>query len=96
MRNPVTFFSLMVLLILSFSYTALAEDYLSEAFNPEGAQDRSTQLYPVNDFDDVIFNREYFYTLQEGEAQLDRSGDGTRTKLEFDWGIFGLGKGNTK
>jgi len=89
MRNPVPLVFLLLLLLFPVSNAASAEDYLSEAVTPSGAEDRSGQLYPVNDFDDVIFNREYFYTLEEGKAQLDRSGGGTWKTLDFDLGIFG-------
>ncbi len=93
MRNPFPLVFLLFLLLFPVSNAALAEDYLSEAVNPSGAEDRSEQLYPVNDFDDVIFNREYFYTLEEGKAQYDRSGGSTWKTLDFDLGIFGKDRG---
>jgi hypothetical protein len=93
MRNPVHILLLFILLLLPVSNAAKAEDYLQKAVDPRGAEDRSTQLYPVNDFDDVIFNREYFYTLEEGKAQQDRSGGGTWKTLNFDLGIFGKNRG---
>lgn len=96
MRNPVPVFFLLALLILPVSSALSADDYLSEAVSPEGAADRSPQLYPVYDFEDVIFNREYFYTLEEGKAQLDRSGEGTWKTLDFDLGIFGRNRGKTE
>ncbi|HVY55246.1 MAG TPA: hypothetical protein VHC46_05760 [Thermodesulfobacteriota bacterium] len=89
MRNPVQVLLLFLLLLLPVSKAAFAaEDYLEKAVAPEGSEDRSTQLYPVNDFDDAIFNREYFYTLEEGKAQLDRSGGGTWKTLDFN-SLFG-------
>ena len=93
MRNSVPLVFLLLLMLFPVSNAALAEDYLSEAVTPSGAEDRSEQLYPVNDFDDVIFNREYFYTLEEGKAQLDRSGQSTWKTLDFDLGIFGKDRG---
>ena len=93
MRNLVPLVFLLLLMLFPVSNAALAEDYLSEAITPSGAEDRSEQLYPVNDFDDVIFNREYFYTLEEGKAQLDRSGQSTWKTLDFDLGIFGKDRG---
>ncbi|HKQ33239.1 MAG TPA: hypothetical protein VJV40_08540 [Thermodesulfobacteriota bacterium] len=94
MRNTVPLLFLLVLLLFPVSNAALAGDYLSEAVTPSGAEDRSDQLYPVNDFDDVIFNREYFYTLEEGKVQYDRSGGTTWKTLDFDLGIFGKNRGN--
>ena len=93
MRNPFPLVFLLLLMLFPVSNAALAEDYLSEAVNPSGAEDRSEQLYPVNDFDDAIFNREYFYTLEEGKAQYDRSGGTTWKTLDFDLGIFGKDRG---
>ena len=93
MKNPVPYVILLALLLLPVSGPALADDYLSKALVPEGSEDRSTQLYPVNDFDDVIFNREYFYSLEEGKAQYDRSGGSTWKTLDFDLGIFGKNHG---
>lgn len=96
MRNPVPLVFLLLIMLFPVSNAALAEDYLSKAVNPPDAEDRSEQLYPVNDFDDVIFNREYFYTLEEGKAQLDRSGESTWKTLDFDLGIFGKDRGKNE
>ena len=93
MRNPVPILLLFILLLLPVSNAAMADDYLKNALLPAGADDRGCQLYPSNDFDDVIFNREYFYTLEEGKAQQDRSGGGTWKTLNFDLGIFGKNRG---
>jgi hypothetical protein len=94
MRNPVPIVFRLVLLLFPVSNAAFADDYLSEAVTPSGSEDRSDQLYPVDDFEDVIFNREYFYTLEEGKAQYDRSGGSTWKTLDFDLGIFGKDRGN--
>jgi len=93
MKYPVLTVLLLLLFLLPVSKAALADDYLSKALVPEGSEDRSTQLYPVNDFEDVIFNREFFYTLEEGKAQYDRSGGSTWKTLDFDLGIFGKNRG---
>jgi hypothetical protein len=82
---------LITFLLAATSVVARAGDYLENALSPEGADDRSSQVYPSYDFEDVVFTREYFYTLEEGRAQLERSG-GTWKALEFDLGIFGGGK----
>lgn len=96
MRNPVLLVILLVLLLFPVPMAALADDYFKNALFPAGADDRGCQLYPAYDFEDVIFNREYFYTLEEGKAQLDRSGGGTWKTLDFDLGIFGKDKGGTE
>jgi len=93
MKYPVLKVLLLLLFLLPVSKASFADDYLSKALVPEGSEDRSTQLYPVNDFEDVIFNREYFYTLEEGKAQYDRSGGSTWKTLDFDLGIFGKNRG---
>ncbi|MEW6144520.1 MAG: hypothetical protein AB1598_05825 [Thermodesulfobacteriota bacterium] len=85
--------ALLTALLITFLLTAarggaLADDYFEKAVSPEGADDRSSQVYPAYDFEDVIFTREYFYTLEEGRAQLERSG-GTWKTLDFNFGFLG-------
>jgi hypothetical protein len=91
MKASVTAALLVMFLLTAAGDVARADDYFENAFSPEGADDRSSQLYPAYDFEDVIFTREYFYTLEEGRAQTERSG-GTWKALDFDLGIFGGGK----
>jgi hypothetical protein len=43
-----------------------------------------------------MFTREYFYTLEEGKAQYDRSGGTTWKTLDFDLGIFWGGNGESE
>jgi len=83
---------LFLFLLIAAPGGALADDYFKNALSPEGADDRSSQVYPAFDFEDVMFSREYFYTLEEGKAQYDRSGGGTWKTLDFDFGFFGSGK----
>lgn len=85
---------LILFLLIAAPWGALADDYFKNALAPEGADDRSSQVYPAYDFDDVMFSREYFYTLEEGKAQYDRSGGGTWKTFDFDLGIFGGDKDN--
>lgn len=92
MKAPVTAALLILLLLIAAPVGALSDDYFKNAFAPEGADDRSSRLYPAYDFEDVMFSREYFYTLEEGKAQYDRSGGGAWKTLDFDLGIFGGGK----
>ncbi len=87
---------LILFLLIAVPGGAFADDYFKNALAPEGADDRSSQVYPAYDFEDVIFSREYFYTLEEGKAQYDRSGGGTWKTLDFDFGIFGGDKGNSE
>ncbi len=72
MKALVTAALLILFLLIAAPGGALADDYFKNAFAPEGADDRSSQLYPAYDFEDVMFSREYFYTLEEGKAQYDR------------------------
>lgn len=79
-----------VLLALLFLLPAFGQDstdgYFKKAFMPDGADNKTQQIYPADDFDDVIFTREYFYSLEEGMRQLDRPGSGSwnnEMELEF-------------
>ncbi|MFI5323608.1 MAG: hypothetical protein ACHQ6U_08785 [Thermodesulfobacteriota bacterium] len=83
-----------LLLLLPMWRGAFAGDYLKKAFIPAGADDRSDQIYPSFDFQDVVFNREYFYCLQEGKAQYERTYGGTWNALDFGRQILGIGGSN--
>lgn len=98
MKRLVSAILFSLFMLLPISRGAFAEDYFKNALVPEGADDRSCQVYPAYDFEDVIFTREYFYSLEEGMAQYDRTYGGTWNALDFGREIFGIGvnKGNTE
>jgi hypothetical protein len=78
MRTAIPIVLLALLFVLPAFVESRAEDgYFKKAFMPEGADNKSNQIYPADDFDDVIFTREYFYSLEEGMQQMDRPGSGT-------------------
>lgn len=82
-------FPVLVLLFCSFillpsAERAWSQDYLKKAVTPEGAGDRTNQVYPGFDFEDVIFTREYFYSLEEGTRQLKRQSVSPLTDLQFE------------
>lgn len=70
--------------VLPHSGTASADDILGKFLTPEGADDRSNRVYPGYDFEDVIFTREYFYSLEEGTQQLRRSTTGPWKYMDLD------------
>lgn len=77
MRTVIPIVLLALLFVLPAFGESRADDYFKKAFMPEGADNKSNQIYPADDFDDVIFTREYFYSLEEGMQQMDRPGSGT-------------------
>jgi hypothetical protein len=83
-------------LFLPMSRGVFAGDYLENALMPPGADDRSNQVYPSFDFEDVIFTREYFYCLDEGKAQYERKYGGTWNALVFGRQLFGIGSDKGK
>ncbi len=70
-------------LIMPFAEMAFSQNYFKKAVMPKGAGDRSNQVYPGFDFEDVIFTREYFYSLEEGTRQFRRQTVTPWTELEF-------------
>ena len=77
MRTVIPTVLLALLFMLPAFGQAHADDYFKKAFMPDGADNKTKQIYPADDFDDVIFTREYFYSLEEGMRQLDRPGSGS-------------------
>lgn len=72
MRFLITVLFFCLFILLPAPDRAFPEDYLKKALLPEGAEDRTVRVYPAFDFEDVIFTREYFYTMEEGILQLRR------------------------
>ncbi len=83
MRFPILMLLVCSFLLLPAARTAFPEDYLKKAIMPEGAEDRTIHVYPAFDFEDVIFTREYFYTLEEGTRQLRRATVSPWTRIEI-------------
>ena len=83
-------------LIIPMSTGAFAGDYLKNAIMPPGADDRSMQLYPSFDFEDMIFNRQYFYCLEQGKGQYERTYGGSWNALDFGRQILGISKSSGK
>lgn len=84
MRILILFLLGVLLTILPGPGAASADDILGKFLTPEGADDRSNRVYPGYDFEDVIFTREYFYTLEEGTRQLRRSTTGPWKYMDLD------------
>ena len=74
----------LILMVLIGPGAASSDDILGKFLTPEGADDRSNRVYPGYDFEDVIFTREYFYTLEEGTMQLRRSTAGPWKYMDLD------------
>ncbi|HML96648.1 MAG TPA: hypothetical protein PKC29_14590 [Thermodesulfobacteriota bacterium] len=86
MRTALTTVLLALLFMLPAFGAARADDYFKKAFMPDGADNKSNQIYPADDFDDVIFTREYFYSLEEGMQQMDRPGSGSwNNEMELEY-----------
>jgi hypothetical protein len=96
MKNLILSALISIFLIIPMSRMTFAGDYFKNALLPEGADDRSCQIYPSNDFSNIIFTREYFYTLQEGMAQYDRTYGGTWNALDLGRQLLGIGQSNSR
>lgn len=72
MRFLITVLFFCLFFSLFAPHRAYSEDYFKKILVPEGAEDKTLQVYPAFDFEDVIFNRKYFYTMQEGVLQVRR------------------------
>lgn len=83
MKVPVMALLICSFLLLPSAEQALSQSYFKRAVVPKGAADRSNQVYPGFDFEDVIFTREYFYSLEEGTRQFKRQSQTPWTELEF-------------
>ncbi|MEQ9619851.1 MAG: hypothetical protein RIG61_11860 [Deltaproteobacteria bacterium] len=84
MKILVLFLLGVLLSILPGAGMAAADDVLEKFLTPKGADDRSNRVYPGYDFEDVIFTREYFYSLEEGTRQLRRSTTGPWKYMDLD------------
>jgi len=84
MKVPVMALLFCSFLLLFSAEQALSQNYFKKAVVPKGAADRSNQVYPGFDFEDVIFTREYFYSLEEGTRQFKRQSLTPWTELQFD------------
>lgn len=83
MKVPVLALIICSFLLLPSAERALSQSYFKKAVVPKGADDRTNQVYPGFDFEDVIFTREYFYSLEEGTRQFKRQSQTPWTELEF-------------
>jgi hypothetical protein len=84
MKVPVMALLICSFLLLPSAERALSQSYFKRAVVPKGADDRSNQVYPGFDFEDVIFTREYFYSLEEGTRHFRRQSQTPWTELKFD------------
>ena len=65
-----------------------AADFDEEEFDVDALEEDDELNYraSADDFDDVIFTREYFYSLEEGMQQLDRPGSGSwNNEMELEY-----------
>lgn len=71
-----------IFLLLS-SPQAIAIDYVKELLDPTDRVERPPEVPIGYDFDDVIFNREYFYSTTQGVIQYRNTGSGLWNSLDL-------------
>lgn len=84
------------IILLSFTAISLAEDYIEDLVDPKDRMERGPEVPIGYDFDNVIFNREYFYSLNEGIIQFRNSNHGPWKSLDLNLGVVKPGDQNLK
>jgi len=84
LRTAVLSLFLALILIIPFSQKSSAWDYLKNLLLPDDMLDRAPEVSRGYDFDDVIFNREYWYTTVEGMKQHRRYKLAPKKSMEFE------------
>ena len=84
------------ILLLSFTAIAIAEDFIEDLVDPRDRMERGPEVPIGYDFDNVIFNREYFYSLNEGIIQFRNSNNGPWKLLDLNLGVVKPGDQNLK
>jgi hypothetical protein len=81
--------SLITSFTLLFLFTAItaAEDYIEDLLYPKDRMERAPEVPIGYDFDNVIFGREYFYSLTEGIIQFRNSNSGPWKSLDLNLGV---------
>ncbi len=82
-RSVITSF----ILLLLFTAITVAEDFIEDLIDPRDRMERRPEVPIGYDFDDVIFNREYFYTVTEGTIQFRNSNSGPWKSLDLKLGV---------
>lgn len=77
-----------LIVVLSFTAVTSAEDYLEDLVDPRDRMERGPEVSAGYDFDNVIFNREYFYSLTEGIIQFRNSNNGPWKTLDLNIGVM--------
>lgn len=77
-----------MILLLSFTAVSSAGDYFRDLIDPKDRMERGPEVRIGYDFDNVIFDREYFYSLQEGILQFRQSDKGPWKTLELNLGVM--------
>lgn len=85
--------SLITSFILLFLFAAIsaAEDYIEDLLDPRDRMERGPEVPIGYDFDNVIFDREYFYSVTEGIIQFRNSNDGPWKSLNLNLGVVKSG-----
>lgn len=80
-------------LVLLFSFTAVsaAGDYFEDLVDPKDRMERGPEVHTGFDFDNVVFDREYFYSLNEGILQFRHSNKGPWKTLDLNLGVMKRG-----
>ena len=88
-------FTSFILLLLLTGITT-AEDYIEDLVDPKDRMERGPEVPIGYDFDNVIFDREYFYSVTEGIIQFRNSNDGPWKSLDLNLGVVRSGDQNLK
>ena len=79
------------ILFISFIPISIAEDYIEDLVDPQDRLERGPEVTAGYDFDNVIFDREYFYSLTEGIIQFRNSNSGPWKSLDLNLGVMRTG-----
>ena len=72
----------LIVLLLSTTHS-VAVDFIKELLDPSDKVERPPEVPIGYDFDDVIFDREYFYSTTQGLVQYRNTGSGLWNSLDL-------------
>lgn len=75
------------ILLLLFTAISLAEDFIEDLIDPKDRMERGPEVPIGYDFNNVFFDREYFYRVTEGIIQFRNSNSGPWKSLDLNLGV---------
>lgn len=83
MKAKATSVTAALILLLLISQTGYTQEFIKELLDPSNKAERPPEVPIGFDFDDVIFDREYFYSTTQGLVQYRNTGSGLWNSLEL-------------